>query len=121
MSESHAPEDTAKKSGFWTRLRERDHTQGSLFTSLLVLALPLVATSLSGGVLFQLVDLKLISGLGDQSVTAVVVTNQSLRQVFFMLIMPLCFAKLGVKKMLAIGMAAWVVRYGLWSFGAGAP
>ena len=37
-----------------------------------------------------------------------------------MLIMPLCFAKLGVKKMLAIGMAAWVVRYGLWSFGAGA-
>ena len=41
-------------------------------------------------------------------------------EVFFMLIMPLCFAKLGVKKMLAIGMAAWVVRYGLWSFGAGA-
>ena len=41
-------------------------------------------------------------------------------EVFFMLIMPLCFAKLGVKKMLAIGMLAWVVRYGLWSFGAGA-
>lgn len=41
-------------------------------------------------------------------------------EVFFMLVMPLCFAKLGVKKMLAIGMAAWVVRYGLWSYGAGA-
>lgn len=55
--------------------------------SLLTLALPLVATSLFGGVIFQLVDLKLISGLGDQTVTAVVVTNQSLRQVFFMLVM----------------------------------
>lgn len=40
-------------------------------------------------------------------------------EVFFMIVMPLCFAKLGVKKMLAIGMAAWVLRYGLWSFGAG--
>tara|TARA_R110002094_G_scaffold101410_12_gene101313 strand:+ start:1783 stop:2976 length:1194 start_codon:yes stop_codon:yes gene_type:complete len=39
-------------------------------------------------------------------------------EVGFMLIMPLCFRHLGVKKMLAIGMLAWVVRYGLWSFGA---
>jgi nucleoside transporter len=39
-------------------------------------------------------------------------------EVGFMLVMPLCFRKLGVKKMLAIGMLAWVVRYGLWSFGA---
>lgn len=39
-------------------------------------------------------------------------------EVGFMLIMPLCFRRLGVKKMLAIGMLAWVVRYGLWSFGA---
>ncbi|MFL2936545.1 MAG: MATE family efflux transporter [Myxococcota bacterium] len=87
MPESDASTDRVQKPGFWTRIRERDHTQGSLFKSLLVLALPLVATSLCGGVLFQLVDLKLISGLGDQAVTAVVVTNQSLRQIFFMLIM----------------------------------
>ena len=39
-------------------------------------------------------------------------------EVGFMLVMPLCFRHLGVKKMLAIGMLAWVVRYGLWSFGA---
>jgi nucleoside transporter len=37
-------------------------------------------------------------------------------EIFFMLVMPLCFARLGVKWMLAIGMLAWVVRYGL--FGA---
>ncbi len=36
-------------------------------------------------------------------------------EIFFMLIMPLCFARLGVKWMLAIGMLAWVVRYGLFA------
>ena len=76
--------------------RDRDHTQGSLLKSLVVLALPLVATSLFGGVLFQLVDLKLISGLGDQAVTAVVVTNQSLRQFFFMLVMGASFGTQGL-------------------------
>lgn len=40
-------------------------------------------------------------------------------EVLFMLLMPLCFAKLGVKWMLAVGMFAWVARYGL--FAGGAP
>ncbi len=39
-------------------------------------------------------------------------------EVLFMLAMPLCFKKLGVKWMLAIGMLAWVVRYALFSFAA---
>lgn len=39
-------------------------------------------------------------------------------EVLFMLVMPLCFAKLGVKWMLAVGMLAWVVRYGLFSTAA---
>ena len=39
-------------------------------------------------------------------------------EVFFMLIMPLCFARLGVKWMLVAGMAAWVVRYLLFAVGA---
>ena len=38
-------------------------------------------------------------------------------EVFFMLLMPFFFAKLGVKKMLAIGMAAWVLRYVLFAYG----
>jgi nucleoside transporter len=33
----------------------------------------------------------------------------------FMLLMPLLFARLGVKWMLGIGMAAWVLRYGLFA------
>ncbi len=39
-------------------------------------------------------------------------------EIFFMLVMPLCFARLGVKWMLAVGMLAWVVRYALFAFGA---
>jgi MFS family permease len=36
----------------------------------------------------------------------------------FMLLMPLMFARLGVKKMLMIGMAAWVLRYALFALAA---
>lgn len=36
-------------------------------------------------------------------------------EIFFMLVMPLCFARLGVKWMLVAGMAAWVLRYGLFA------
>jgi nucleoside transporter len=36
----------------------------------------------------------------------------------FMLLMPLMFARLGVKKMLMLGMAAWVLRYALFALAA---
>ena len=39
-------------------------------------------------------------------------------EVAFMLLMPLLFIRLGVKWMLAIGMAAWVLRYALFAWGA---
>ncbi|MEM1411285.1 MAG: nucleoside permease [Pseudomonadota bacterium] len=39
-------------------------------------------------------------------------------EVLFMLLMPLCFKRLGVKWMLAIGMGAWVLRYLLFAWGA---
>jgi putative MATE family efflux protein len=57
---------------------------------LLVLAVPLFATSLSG-VVFQLVDLTFVSRLGDDVTTAVIVTNQSIRQLLFMLVMGASF------------------------------
>ena len=40
-------------------------------------------------------------------------------EVVFMLLMPAMFARLGVKWMLGVGILAWVVRYGLFSLGAG--
>ena len=52
------------------------------------------------------------------STTGAMSTGQ-MSEIFFMLIMPLCFARLGVKWMLIIGMCAWAVRYGLWGFAFG--
>ena len=39
-------------------------------------------------------------------------------EIFFMVVMPLFFIRLGVKWMLAVGMLAWVIRYALFAFGA---
>jgi nucleoside transporter len=39
-------------------------------------------------------------------------------EVLFMLIMPLFFRKLGIKKMLLLGMTAWAIRYVCFAFGA---
>ncbi|MGE9268969.1 MAG: MFS transporter, partial [Verrucomicrobiales bacterium] len=39
-------------------------------------------------------------------------------EIFFMLVIPLLFARLGVKWMLAIGMACWVLRYALFAMAA---
>ncbi|MCA9238873.1 MAG: MFS transporter [Planctomycetales bacterium] len=40
-------------------------------------------------------------------------------EVLFMVLMPVFFARLGVKWMLLAGMGAWVLRYALFAFGAG--
>jgi nucleoside transporter len=39
-------------------------------------------------------------------------------EIIFMVLMPLFFARLGVKWMLCVGMLAWVVRYGLFALAA---
>ena len=38
-------------------------------------------------------------------------------ELLFMILMPFFFVRLGVKKMLALGMLAWVLRYALFAFG----
>lgn len=57
-------------------------------------------------------------GATDFQKPAAVMSIGQVSEIFFMLVMPLCFTRLGVKKMLAIGMLAWVVRYGLFAMGA---
>ncbi|MFO0831712.1 MAG: nucleoside permease [Phycisphaerales bacterium] len=42
-------------------------------------------------------------------------TLGQMSEIFFMLVMPLFFRRLGVKWMLAVGMLAWVARYGLFA------
>ena len=54
-----------------------------------------------------------------ESITsAVVMPFGQATEVLFMLLIPFCFARLGVKWMIAVGMLAWVARYLLFSFAA---
>jgi nucleoside transporter len=58
--------------------------------------------------------------LGATGFTSIAGTQTlgQMSEVGFMLLMPLLFARLGVKWMLVIGMAAWAVRYALFALGA---
>ncbi|MDR1789315.1 MAG: MFS transporter [Opitutaceae bacterium] len=52
---------------------------------------------------------------------AAVMTLGQVSEVFFMLAMPLFFARLGIKKMLFLSMAAWLLRYGVFATAADGP
>ena len=45
-------------------------------------------------------------------------TVGQISETFFMLLMPMLFLRLGVKKMLMMGMAAWTLRYALFALSA---
>ncbi len=54
-------------------------------------------------------------GTGDNVNVGFYMSFGQISEVVFMVAMPLFFARLGVKWMLAVGMAAWVLRYGLFA------
>jgi nucleoside transporter len=58
--------------------------------------------------------------LGNAGVTKIAATQTfgQMSEVGFMLLMPLMFVRLGVKRMLMVGMAAWVLRYALFALAA---
>ena len=58
--------------------------------------------------------------LGNAGVTRIAATQTlgQMSEVGFMLLMPLMFVRLGVKRMLMVGMGAWVLRYVLFAVAA---
>jgi nucleoside transporter len=48
-------------------------------------------------------------------------TLGQMSEIFFMLVMPWFFRRLGVKYMLLVGMAAWTIRYVLFAYGNNGP
>lgn len=50
--------------------------------------------------------------------TGVTMSYGQVSEVIFMLCIPFFFARLGVKKMLGVGMAVWAIRYALFAIGA---
>ncbi len=61
-----------------------------------------------------------LNDVGMENV-AIKMTMGQASEVLFLLVMPLFFARLGVKKMLMLGMAAWALRYLLFAFGDVGP
>lgn len=57
-----------------------------------------------------------LSDAGVENISTIMSFGQ-MSEIFFMLIIPLLFRRLGVKYMLLIGMFAWFVRYGLFAMG----
>ena len=57
-----------------------------------------------------------LNDIGVKNAAGIMTLGQA-SEVLFMLLMPLLFIRLGIKKMLLIGMFAWVVRYLLFSYG----
>jgi len=66
-------------------LRDRDHTQGSLLVSVLVVALPSVVTMVFSFGVFQVLELSFLGRLGNQAVAAAGASDQTLRQLLLML------------------------------------
>lgn len=58
-----------------------------------------------------------LSHVGFKAPASTMVLGQ-VSEIFFMLLVPFFFRRLGVKWMIIIGMLAWVVRYALFAYGA---
>jgi nucleoside transporter len=88
-----------------------------------LICIPLAGYYQQGRNFVEFADLKIlrnfeIAGLRPFDSFTFTMSFGQMSEIIFMVLMPLFFARLGVKWMLLIGMAAWVARYGLFAAGA---
>ena len=84
-------------------------------TSFLVFVLASLLISIPLAFYYSFTNMYL-NELGMSNVAATQTMGQ-ISEVLFMLLIPVLFVRLGVKKMLLIGMVSWVIRYILFSYG----
>ncbi len=74
---------------WWARLRHHDPARGGLLRGVIALSVPSIAQSVLAFGSYQLGDLYLTGQLGPAAIAAAGATNQTLRQVVFLLLMGL--------------------------------
>jgi len=85
-------EPAPERRGLFARLRDRDHTQGNLLVSVLVLALPSIATTAFSFGFFQMMELGFLGRLGAHALAAAGSSDQILRQGLMLLAMGMSVA-----------------------------
>lgn len=83
--------------------------------SFAVLIISTLLISIPFAMYFQYTNMSM-NEAGINNVAGIMSIGQ-MSEVLFMILMPLIFVRLGVKRMLLMGMFAWVVRYLLFAFG----
>ncbi|MEZ5104310.1 MAG: nucleoside permease [Draconibacterium sp.] len=83
--------------------------------SFAVLIISTLFISIPFAMYFQYTNMSM-NEAGIKNVAGIMSVGQ-MSEVLFMILMPLIFIRLGVKRMLLMGMIAWIIRYVLFAFG----
>lgn len=83
--------------------------------SFAILIISTLLISIPFAMYFQYTNMSM-NEAGIDNVAGIMSIGQ-MSEVLFMILMPLIFVRLGVKRMLLMGMIAWIVRYVLFAFG----
>ena len=111
----HTPPPSQGKRTSWRELAGTDALELFRKPSFAIFILSTFLICIPLAFYFQLAA-KAVQLAGIADVTQAMSYGQ-ISEIFFMLLMPLFFRRLGVKWMLAIGMLAWVLRYALFALG----
>ncbi|MDE0125003.1 MAG: MFS transporter [Bryobacterales bacterium] len=111
----HTPPPSKGKDTSWRELAGADAFELFRKPSFTVFILSTFLICIPLAFYFQLAA-KAVQLVGIEDVTQAMSYGQ-ISEIFFMILMPLFFRRLGVKWMLAVGMLAWVLRYVLFALG----